>query len=131
MDPKVTAGVLQKSSFSESEFPSVRAAIGEAKVQLAKDPSLLRPEVTEFVAGTDYVEHSFPGARLIYLGLKQLRKQHKASQAQTQASKLGFEKAHMSAVYDYFWDAPSPSAEPSSEAKGEAEQLLELAESKG
>lgn len=131
MDPKVTAGVLQKSSFSESEFPSVRAAIGEAKAQLAQDPSLLRPEVTEFVAGTDYAEHSFPGARLIYLALKQLRKQRKAAQAQTFASKLGFEKSHMGAVYDYFWDDPSSSGEPPSEIKDEAERLLELTESKG
>jgi len=131
MDPKVTAGVLQKSSFSESEFPAVRAALGEAKAQLAKDPSLIRPEVTEFVAGTDYAEHSFPGARLIYLALKQLRKQRKAAQAQTAASKLGFEKSHMSAVYDYFWDDPSPSAEPPGEVKDEAERLLELTEPKG
>lgn len=130
MDPKVTAGVLQKSSFSESEFPAVRAALGEAKTQLAKDPSLIRPEVTEFVSGTDYAEHSFPGARLIYLALKQLRKQRKAAQAQAFASKLGFEKSHMSALYDYLWDGSSSSAEPPDEVRDEADRLLDLTETK-
>ncbi|HYI00533.1 hypothetical protein [Hyalangium sp.] len=131
MDPKVTAGLLQKSAFSESEFPSVRAALGEAKAQVATDPSLLRPEVTEFVAGTDSAEHSFPGARLIYLALKQLRKERKSPEAQAFADKLGFEKSHMSAVYDFFWDNPSPSVKPPDEVRDEAERLLELTEPKG
>src|SRR5262249_11392259 len=102
----------------------------EAKAQLAEDPSLIRPEVTEFVAGTDYVEHSFPGARLIYLALKQLRKQRKAAQAQSFASKLGFEKSHMSALYDYRWDGSSSSAEPPDEVRDEADRLLDLTETK-
>jgi hypothetical protein len=91
----VTAGVLQKSAFSESEFPAVRAALGEAKSQMAKDPSLIRPEVTGFVAGTGYAEHSFPGARLIYLALKHLKKERKAQEAQSSAARLGFEKSHV------------------------------------
>jgi hypothetical protein len=131
LDPKVTAGVLQKSAFSESEFPAVRAALGEAKAQIAKDPSLIRPEVTEFVAGTDYVEHSFPGARLIYLALKHLKKERKAQDAQEAATQLGFEKSHMGAVYAYLWDAPSPSAKPPDEVRDEAVRFLELTEPKG
>jgi hypothetical protein len=131
LDPKVTAGVLQKSAFSETEFPAVRAALGEAKAQMAKDPSLIRPEVTEFVAGTDYAEHSFPGARLIYLALKQLKRERKAQEAQAAADKLGFEKSHMGAAYAYFWDDPNPSADPPDEVRDEAARSLDLTEPKG
>ncbi len=130
LDPQVTAGVLQKSSFSESDFTSVKAALAEAKAKLGADPSLLRPEVTEFVAGTDYVEHSFPGARLIYLALKQLKKGRKPQDANAFALKLGFEKSHLGAVYDYFWDDMSPSANPPDEVQEDAERLLELIEAK-
>jgi hypothetical protein len=130
LDPKVTAGVLQKSSFSESDFPSVKAALAEAKAKLGADPSLLRPEVTEFVAGSDYVEQSFPGARVIYLALKQLKKGRKPQDAQTFAAKLGFEKSHLGAVYGYFWDDLSPSTNPPDEVMEEAERLLESAQAK-
>ena len=120
-----------EKSFSESDFPSVKAALGDAKAKLGADPSLLRPEVTEFVAGTDYTEHSFPGARLIYLALQQLKKGRKPEDAESFARKLGFEKSHLSAVYDFLWDDQSPSASPPGEVQEEAEQFLEATEAKG
>ncbi len=130
LDPKVTAGVLQKSAFSETEFPAVRAALGDAKALIAKDPSLIRPEITEFVSGADYLEQSFPGARVIYLALRQLKKERKTQDAQSAANKLGFEKSHMGAVYAYFWDDPNPSAEPPDEVRDEAVRFLDLTEPK-
>jgi hypothetical protein len=130
LDPQVTAGVLQKSSFNEADFTSVKMALGEAKAKLGENPSLLRPEVTEFVAGSDYLEQSFPGARLIYLALKQLKKGRKPQDAEAFSSKLGFEKSHLGAVYSYFWDDLSPSSNPPDEVQEEAERLLELSEPK-
>jgi hypothetical protein len=130
LDPKVTAGVLQKSSFNESDFTSVKAALDEAKAKLGADPTLIRPELTEFVAGSDYAEHSFPGARLIFLALKQLKKGRKPQDAEGFANKLGFEKSHLRAVYDYLWDDHSPSVSPPEEVQNDAEQLLGLLEPK-
>ncbi|WP_224244260.1 hypothetical protein [Hyalangium gracile] len=128
IDPKVTAGVLQKSSFSDADFTSVKAALSEAKARLGADPSLLRPQVTEFVAGSDYSEHSFPGARLIYLALKQLKKGRKLPDAESSLRKLGFEKSHLRAVYDFLWDDKSLTASPPEEVQDEAELFLESTE---
>jgi hypothetical protein len=76
------------------------------------------------------MEHSFPGARLIYLALKQLKKGSQPRNADALAMKLGFEKSHMLAVYDYFWDDMRDSASPPDEIEDEADRLLDLTEPK-
>lgn len=128
--PKVTMGVLQKTSFSETEFTSVQAALGAAQVLISQEPSLLASQETEFVAGADYPEHSFPGARLVYLALTQLKKKNRPSEAQSFAEKLGFERSHMHAVYADFWDDLQDSSKPPDEVQDEAERLLDSVEPK-
>jgi hypothetical protein len=130
LDPKVTAGVLQKTSFNETEFTSVQAALDDAKALVSQQPELLRPQETDLVGGVDYPEHSFPGARLLYLALLQLRKRNRPSEAADFAQKRGFEQSHLHAVYASFWDNLQNADRPPDEVQDEAERFLDSTEPK-
>jgi hypothetical protein len=128
-NPQVPAGILVDTKFESTSFPEILAAVEAAKQKVAANPALITPRPKDdIVCGADFVEQSFPGARLIYYGLDRLRRAKNLSTASATAASFHMEKSHMGALYAYFWRDVQPAQEPPDDVQATAAKLFAFTE---